>query len=150
MAISNHDAIELLNGLIETCKDGDAGFRTCADDVNSPQLKLFFQNRAQSCASAAQDLQQLVRTLGGVPGTHGDLTGFVHRRWVDIKSLLTSHDEAAVLEECERGEESAVGNYRYALEKDLPPDVRAVVERQYHGTLHNYEQVKRLREQYRP
>jgi len=144
----NTEVVAVLNGLIETSKNGEAGFRTCANDIDSPQLKLFFQNRAQSCASAAEDLQQLVRAFGGAPDTHGDLTGLLHRRWVDIKSLLTNHDEIAVLEECERGEESAVANYSRALEKDLPPDVRVMVERQYHGALHNYEQVKRFREQY--
>jgi uncharacterized protein (TIGR02284 family) len=146
--MQNVEVVAVLNSLIETCKDGEAGFRTCADDIKSPQLKLFFQNRAQSCASAAEDLQQLVRDLGGVPDKHGGLSGLLHRRWVDIKSLITNHDEAAVLEECERGEESAVTSYSQALQKELPVEVRGVVDRQYRGALHNYEQVRRLREQY--
>ncbi|RJG04742.1 PA2169 family four-helix-bundle protein [Noviherbaspirillum cavernae] len=147
--MDNDEIAAVLNDLIETCKDGEAGFRTCADDVNAQQLKIFLQNRAQSCASAAEDLQQLVRTFGRVPETRGGLGGVLHRRWIDVKSLLTSHDAAPVLEECERGEDVAEQNYRNALEKKLPPDVRAIVERQYQGVLRNREQVRKLHEQYR-
>jgi hypothetical protein len=39
----------------------------------------------------------------------------------------------------------ALKSYRRALEKDLPLDVRAVVERQYQGVIQNYELMKNLR-----
>jgi uncharacterized protein (TIGR02284 family) len=147
--MNNDEVISTLNDLIETSKDGEEGFRTCAQDISDPQLKTLFMNRAQSCASAATDLQQLVRTYGGDPETSSGLGGALHRRWVDIKSAIMGHDDVAVLKECERGEDVAVASYRKALEKNLPVDVRAVVERQYQGVLQNHDQVKRLREQYR-
>lgn len=37
-------------------------------------------------------------------------------------------------------------SYRKALEKDLPAEVRLVVERQYQGVLRNHDQVKALRD----
>ncbi|HZW21686.1 PA2169 family four-helix-bundle protein, partial [Noviherbaspirillum sp.] len=127
----------------------DEGFRTCAGDVSDPQLKTFFSNRAQSCAAAAIELQDLVRAYGGNPETSGGLGGALHRRWVDIKALVTGKDLKAVLRECERGEDFAVASYRRALERNLPADVRAVVERQYQGVLQNHDQVRSLRDQYR-
>jgi uncharacterized protein (TIGR02284 family) len=73
----------------------------------------------------------------------------LHRRWVDLKSAITGKDDEAILNECERGEDVAVKSYRNALEKDLPPDIRSVVERQYNGVLRNHDQVKSLRDQIR-
>jgi uncharacterized protein (TIGR02284 family) len=147
--MDNDDIISTLNDLIETSKDGEAGFRTCAEDIMDPQLKKLFLNRAQSCATAATELQQLVRTYGGDPETSGGLGGALHRRWVDIKSAISGHSDEAVLAECERGEDVAVRSYRNALEKSLPPEVRALVERQYQGVLKNHDMVKSLREKYR-
>jgi uncharacterized protein (TIGR02284 family) len=95
------------------------------------------------------ELQDLVRVYGGDPETSGGLGGALHRRWIDIKSAITGHDNKAILNECERGEDIAVASYRRALEKNLPPDARTTVERQYQGVLQNHDQVKSLRDQYR-
>jgi uncharacterized protein (TIGR02284 family) len=147
--MTNDEVISTLNDLIETCKDGDDGFRTCAADVSDPRLRTFFSNRAQTCAAAALELQQLARAYGGDPEGGSSLGGAVHRRWIDIKALLTGKDDKAVLRECERGEAIAVSSYSQALGKKLPENVRAVVERQYQGVLQNHDQVKSLRDQYR-
>jgi len=147
--MDNDAVISTLNDLIETCKDGEEGFRSCAEDTKDTQLKTFFSNRAQTCAAAAVELQNLVRSYGGDPENSSHLGGAVHRRWVDIKSLVTGKDDKAVLKECERGEDVAVSSYRRALENNLPVDVRNIVERQYQGVLHNHDMVKSLLDQYR-
>lgn len=51
-----------------------------------------------------------------------------------------------MLNECERGEDVAKKSYKQALEKDLPADIRQVVERQYQGVLRNHDQIKALRD----
>ena len=143
--MDSDEVISTLNDLIETCKDGEEGFRTCAADTGNTQLKTFFSNRAQSCAAAAIELQDLIRVYGGDPETSGGLGGALHRRWIDIKSAITGRDDEAILKECERGEDVAVESYRRALEKNLPLDVRRIVERHYQGVLQNHDQVKSLR-----
>jgi len=147
--MDNDDIISTLNDLIETCKDGEEGFRACAEDISDPQIKNLFIDRAQSCSSAAGELQELVSACGGSPETKSSVTGSLHRRWIDIKSAVTSKDDEAILNECERGEDVAVNSYRKALEKDLPANIRSVVERQYNGVLRNHDQVKSLRDQVR-
>jgi uncharacterized protein (TIGR02284 family) len=144
MAMSNDDVIDTLNDLIETCKDGENGFRTCAEDVKRPDLKTVFETGARRCAEGARELQAEVQRLGGKPERSGSLAGSAHRRWVDIKSAITGKDDAAVLAECERGEDVAKASYEKALAKDLPPTVRAIVQRQYEGVLQNHGTVRNL------
>lgn len=140
------DVIEVLNDLIETSKDGEAGFKVCAEDVKRPDLKALFLDRAVECGKSASELQAIVSQLGGDPEDSTSVSGDMHRRWVDLKSLVTGKSEEAVLSECERGEDVAKKSYKKALEKDLPADVRAVVERQYQGVLRNHDQIKALRD----
>lgn len=147
----NKDVISVLNNLIEYSKDGEKGFKTSAEDAKNPDLKAFFLQREGECRSAAADLQQHVRSLGGDPETTTSLSGDMHRAWVNLKSSLTSNDDKAVLEEVERGEDHALKAYKDALEKlaKLVPagdPAYALVERQYHGVQRNHDQVKVLRD----
>ena len=146
LKVDNKDVISVLNDLIETSKDGEKGFAECADDVKEPRLQCFFVQRAQDCASAAAELQQLVRSLGGDPETSSSVSGALHRGWVDLKSMITGKSTEAILNECERGEDAALKSYRSALEKDLPASVRSVLEQQLQGVQRNHDQVKALRD----
>lgn len=138
------DVIDTLNDLIETCKDGEEGFRTCAEDIKRTELKSIFERAAQRCAESARELQGEVQRLGGKPETKSSFAGSVHRRWVDVKSAITGQDDAGVLSECERGEDVAKESYQEALEKDLPADVRGIVQRQYQGVLEHHDMVRNL------
>jgi uncharacterized protein (TIGR02284 family) len=140
------DTISTLNDLIETSKDGEKGFTECANDLHTTELKSLMVKRSQDCATAAAELQQLVVSLGGEPEHDTSLGGDLHRRWIGLKQLVTGKDDKAILNECERGEDVAKKNYKEALKKDLPGDIRAVVEKQYQGVLRNHDQVKALRD----
>ena len=139
------DIISTLNDLIETSRDGEEGFRTCAGGVKNPQLKQMFEQAASRCGQAVSELQAKVRGLGGDLERGGSVSGAVHRAWVDIKSTITGMDEAAVLTECERGEDVARQAYEEALAKDLPADIRSVVARQYEGVKQHQDRVRQLR-----
>ncbi|MDE1165102.1 MAG: PA2169 family four-helix-bundle protein [Pseudomonas sp.] len=145
MSNPTKDVIKVLNDLIETTKDGQEGFKTCAEDIKNPELKALFVKRSQECAQAAGELQQEVRALGGDPEDSTSVAGDLHRRWVDVKSVFTGKDEEAVLNEAERGEDHALKAYKEALAKPLPANVHAIIERQYHGVQRNHDQVKALR-----
>ena len=144
MAMSNDDIIDTLNDLIETCKDGEQGFITCAEDIKNVELKTMFNTMARHCSEAAGELRSQVSSLGGTPERSGSLAGSAHRRWVDIKSAIMGKDDKAVLSECERGEDVAKASYEKALKKDLPPHIRAIVERQFHGVMEHHDRVRAL------
>ena len=143
------NATSILNDLAETSKDGEKGFLTSAEDTKNPELKAIFLARAKECATAAAQLQQLVAGLGGDPETGGSLAGALHRGWVTVKAAVAERTDLAILEECERGEDVAKAHYRNALEKTLPENLRAVVQRQYEGAVRNHDQIRDLRDRYR-
>ena len=147
--MNNQKVISTLNNLIETCKDGQEGFRTCAENVQNSELKTLFMEASQRCAEGAKELQSEVLRLGGDPDTQGSISGAVHRGWLNIKSAVTGKDAVAVLNECERGEDVAVKSYQDALDQDLPAGIRNLVERQYRGVLANHDRVRSLRDHYR-
>lgn len=139
------DVVSILNNLIETCKDGQEGFKTCAEDIKNPEFKALFTKHAQECAHAAGELQAEVIALGGTPEDSTSVSGDLHRRWVDVKSIFTGKDEEAVLNEAERGEDVALKAYKEALAEPLPANVYAIIERQFHGVQRNHDQIKALR-----
>lgn len=144
--MDNKDVIKTLNSLIETSKDGEYGFRLCAEHAQTGQIKELFLSRAGSCARAASELQTLVIQYGGKAETEGSTAGSLHRGWVAVKGTLAGYSDLKMLEEAERGEDAALDAYRDALrDEDLPSDVRAVVERQYQGVKENHDQMRNLR-----
>ena len=143
------DVVDILNDLLENSRDGEYGFRTCAEEVESSRLKQLFNDRAAACGQAATELAQLVMAQGGKPAEGGTASGAAHRGWVHVKGMVGANSELSMLEECERGEDAAVARYRKALKQNLPADVRAVVERQAEGAQRNHDQIKMLRDEAR-
>ncbi|MBC7910501.1 MAG: PA2169 family four-helix-bundle protein, partial [Pyrinomonadaceae bacterium] len=127
MTIPNDEVISTLNNLIETCKDGQNGFQTAAEGVKNSELKTLFSTYSQQRAQFAAELQNEVRRLGGDPEKTGSVAATLHRGWIDIKSAVTGEDEGAVIAECERGEDSAVKNYKDAQATSLPDEVSTIV-----------------------
>lgn len=134
--------IKQLNGLVHLCKDAEAGFRICAEYMDSSELKTLLDSRSGEYAAATEELQALVLELGGIPAEHGSLAGGLHRRWIGLKTLIAGQDEKAVLNECLREERVAKQGYEQALQEDLPPQVRRAVSAQYAGVLHNLTQLE--------
>ncbi len=141
---SDEQVISTLNNLIQTCHDGQEGFRAAAGGVSSSELKELFHGYARQRASFAGELQDEVRRLGGEPADTGSVTGAFHRGWMGLKAALTGADERAVLGECERGEESALAAYRAALGIDLPASVRMLIERQFAEVKEAHQHIRGL------
>ena len=144
MAMDNDDVVSVLNNLIETCEDGVKGFRDAADAIGNPRAKQVFDTRIEYIERAESDLKAAVRRLGGDPEDRGSATGAIHRGWLNLKAAITGKDDEAIVAECERGENAAVDRYEDALEKDLPPEIRQLVDKQYRGTLQNRDRVREL------
>lgn len=145
MTDMNKETISVLNELIQTSKDGQAGFKTCAEDIKNPELKALFTTRANDCGTAASELMHQVTALGGKPEDSTSVSGDLHRGWINVKSMITGKSEEAILNEAEKGQDVAKKHYKEALEKNLPDNIRTLVENQYQAVLRAHDQVKALR-----
>jgi uncharacterized protein (TIGR02284 family) len=145
-AMDADDAIATLNDLLESCRDGEYGFRECAGHTTAQDIKTLMLRHADECRDAGAELQGLIRQLGGEPDEGGSMSGALHRGWVSVRGTLTGYSDEGMLDECERGEDAALARYRMALKQDLPVAIRAVVERQAQGAQRNHDQVKALRD----
>jgi len=146
--IINDKVVAALNQLIETSKDGERGFAVAAKDAQMPQLTLFFREAEKSYCTSAGDLQDQVRLLGGQAQEGGSVKGAVQRSWLRFKSTISSRDDKAILEECERAEDFAKARYAHVLKLDLPEPARSVVERLHQGVIANHGRVRDLRSQF--
>ncbi len=142
---TNDEVVSVLNDLLENSRDGEYGFRACAEEVESPAAKQLFAGRADQCRQAEAELIELITRYGGTPADGGTAAGALHRGWVHVKGSLGANSELSILESCERGEDTAVARFRKALKQTLPADVREVVARQAEGAQRNHDQIRDLR-----
>lgn len=143
---STQDYVSTLNDLIETCKDGEQGYRKAAENVQRPDLQGVFREYASQRAQFANELQLQVERMGGKPETSGTVGGAMHRGWMDVKGTVTKKDDHNLLEEAERGEDAAMKAYQEALGKDLPSDIRSVVEHEYQLVQKAHNQIRSMRD----
>lgn len=144
--MANDGVISTLNNLIETCKDGQEGFQQAAEGVQDSSLKTLFYEYSQQRAQFVGELQGLVREIGGEAETSSSIAGALHRGWINIKSAVTGQDDAAILNECERGEDVAKNAYKDALAVDLPTNVSSVIQRQATQVQQAHDRIRSLRD----
>jgi len=142
------DVIALLNDLIEISKDGERDFMKAAEDTRDPNVNEALLDSAGRCTQDARSLQDLVLKLGGKPEGGGSVAGALHRGWIDMKSAVGGRTCYAILIDCEKREDATQKRFRDALDKDLPADVRTVVERLYVGIVQNHDRIRALRDRY--
>jgi uncharacterized protein (TIGR02284 family) len=130
---------EVLNHLIESCRDGERGFRNAADHLSDGQLRFVFLQLSAKRGQYAEELLPHAQRLGGPAAGDGTTVAALHRKWIDLKSALTHKSDHAVVVEAARGDGATVHAFKTALECSLPPDTREVVERQYQAIEEEHE-----------
>lgn len=140
----NPRVISALNTLVETCKDGEHGYRAAADALTNPELRRLFTMYAAERAQFAAELASIVRQLGGEPETSGTVAAALQRGWMNIKSAVAGRNQRTVIAEAERSEDAAKQAYQQALGEDLPPDVRAIIDRQYARVREAHDRVRTM------
>ena len=98
--------VQALNQLVETCKDGQDGFRSAAERAQDPDIQRLFNGYAGQRATFAAELQAEVRRQGGDPEKSGTVLGTLHRGWMNLMASVLSESDATLLEECEAGEDA--------------------------------------------
>ena len=137
-----------LNQLIETAKDGQNGFQAAANDCTDATLKQILMQFSRERGRFAVELQSFAEKQGQEAEQTGSLSAAVHRGWINLRSALSTRDNLAVLEECERGEDYAVQQYLEAVQTNQLGNAAAVVEKQLDQVQKAHRQIKNLRNQF--
>src|SRR5687767_3675233 len=136
--------LDMLNHLLETCRDGEHGFRFAAVHVSDPEISDLFIELAEERGRFAEELIPHVHRLGGQATTDGTTTGVIHRGWMSLKGAVSRHTDEALLAEAERGERAALHAFDQARRGILPPTVLDVVERQHAAITKQYARIVAL------
>jgi uncharacterized protein (TIGR02284 family) len=128
--VSNEETIEHLNRLIETCRDGELGYRAAAENIHNTELASVFSEYSKQRGQFIRALQSEVERLGGTAAESGTAGATLFRGWIHLKAALSGGDGGAIAAACESGEEVAVGAYEMVVNSDVTGPARVLVEKQ--------------------
>ena len=144
-----NEIVEVIEKLIETCRDGQAGYLEAAERAHNAELRDYFQRQSLERSRFAGELVRLARQLGEENPDRGpSVASHLHRVWIDLKYKLGGGD-GGVLESVEAGEDNARSHYKEALHADLPVDVHDIIERQSESVSDAFDQVHTLCDVYK-
>ena len=124
----SEDISNKLNELLVKNYDAEKGYLNAIDNVDSDRLKMFFKRRATERSEFAKELRTEILRYGEIPEDSGSFKGAVHRNWMSLKSLFSSNNEEAILEEAIKGEEDSLELYNDLLkERSLPPSIDSLL-----------------------
>lgn len=144
MSLSTDQTIKVLNELISVCLDGIKGFRDAYEHAKDAEVRSVLSELAKDRESIVFAFQTEVRDLGGTPKEEGSLLGVAHRLYMDLKSAVSGDDRKAILDEVQRGEEYTLSKFQEALNKDLPLDVKSIIQLHYNQVQKSYDRIQAL------
>jgi uncharacterized protein (TIGR02284 family) len=144
--VTTEDTIAELNGLIETCKNGELGYRSAAADVRNTELETVFTQYSKQRGQFAHSLQAEVERLGGKPEQSGSAGGALARGWMDLKSALSSGSAVAIISSCESAELAAMAAFDWVVNLDITGQTRVLVEKQAKTIRETHARLLRLKE----
>lgn len=145
MSDNNHD-ISTLNGLIATTIDSAEGYTEAAKDSEGSRFVALFTSRATERRAIASRLQQEVVRLGGKAEDDGTMLAGAHRMFLNLKAMMTKHDDKAIVNEVEAGEDHIKAKFEDALgDMELTPAVRSVIEGCYTSVKAGHDEMRDIK-----
>jgi uncharacterized protein (TIGR02284 family) len=141
------DARDILQKLIETCRDGETGYLHAAGLARDSELKNYFQQKSLERARFRVELTDAIKGLGEPkPDTSGSKAAVLHRAWFELKDDFGGGDHT-LLESVEQGEDTAKHSYENALEAKLPTATDELVRNQYVSVKAAHDRVRTWRDE---
>lgn len=135
-----------IKDVVAICRDAEQGLRGAANAAQTPTLKQFFDRLSLERGQFANELLQLARGMNlDIPNPSG-IGGAVHAEWIELKGLLSRHNEHEILFDVARGEDWSLKAYRQALNLSLADNVREVLQRQAALVEKDHNEILRLRD----
>ena len=147
--MSNQQTLRALSSLYRIVEAGERGYAVAAANVDNRGLKLLFKSYAQQRAIFKTEiLGQMQLVDPNVHPPRSSILAMIHRGRIDIFAALTIGDEnieKVILKEVTLGEGVALRAYENTLKKDLPPEIKEVIARQFEEVRRVVEQVHLMR-----
>lgn len=138
--------VNVIEKLIDQCRDGEQIYADAAQHIGDPQLKERFAADSKERARFASDLKAELERQGRWQTTReGSVTGMVERTAFDIKRALGGNDQA-ILQALEHYEDHARDAYLHALGEDLPEELAGLLRSQAQAIYAAHHYMKLLRE----
>ena len=148
------DTLSARNALVSLYKIVEAsekGYAVVASNLKNRALKILFQSYSQQRRLFKDEIFDEIQRLGGSDTRPTDnILGVIHRGRIDIFATLTIGDlnvEKVLLKEVRLGERVALRAYENTLKRDLPPETRAIIDRQHQEVRKIVDQIRLLRGQ---
>jgi hypothetical protein len=136
MTLSEVELVLELNRLVQAALDTRAKLLACALQSGSQAIRSIACNSAGVLSTAAHELSDLIRRLGGAP---------VHASAAHLAVQPLAHaEERALLVQCEQAIAQVACLYRDVLEWHLPDAAGEPLMRQFSALIADYERVRRL------
>lgn len=140
------DYAQAVHDVISVCRDAEQGFRGAAQAVRTSTIRTMFEQYAAQRAQFAAEIQAAIKSQGFDVIDPQGAGGMLHASWMSLKGILTRHDVHAILVETERGEDHSLNVYRNALSKTMPPEIAAIMQRQYEEIQASHDRIRTLRD----
>ncbi|MGH8540881.1 MAG: PA2169 family four-helix-bundle protein [Stenotrophobium sp.] len=144
--MSTIDAITLMNRLIVTSKNGERALRAASEEAYHEDLKQSLLDYSRFFGEAAHELQEAVSKLGGKPQELGTFGNTLHRTWMHLAVTALGRNEDEILNQVESDESTAEERLADAVKWETPPEVHALLERQYENARKHHSEIRELRE----
>ena len=143
----NDNVREVIENLIETCRDGETGYLHAAGVADDPELKSYFEKQSLERAQFRVELTEALKKLGEPnPDTSGSGAAVLHRAWFELKDDMGGGDHT-LLESVEQGEDRAKAAYVDALQTQLPVEIGQLVRNQHASVKAAHDRVRAWRDQ---
>lgn len=144
--MDQNNVVSVLEDLIETCRDGQKGYKDAAEHAKRSDLKTYFYEQSLERGRFAEELQAELPRLGKPDKkVSGSVSAAMHRAWIDTKVTMGAGDHS-ILESVESGEDNAKESYQKALAAALPIDIAQTVRKQAESVQRAHDKVKMLRD----
>src|SRR3954447_26795213 len=141
------DLRDILQTLIETCRDGETGYLHAGSVAHDSELKNYFQEQSLERTRFRLELTNAIKQLGEPdPDTSGSSAAVLHRAWFELKDDFGGGDHT-LLESVEQGEDSAKAAYESALQTKLPAGIEELVRNQYARVKASHDRVRSWRDE---
>jgi uncharacterized protein (TIGR02284 family) len=141
-------ALDVINELIEINNDRVAGFAKAALNDEDKNIHTIFNKLEAESLGYVNELTAIARQSSGNVAKGTSISGDLHRAWTNLITAFAGDDRMAILEECERSEETAKAAYRDVLnlQNDIDPELLLILKKQQEGIDTALGLVKSLRD----